>query len=291
MKRKLIQNLDSIVSIRLVLFLFCAIHPFGLADAQEKLGMDLSGRQLWHINALVSKLVKSGEIPEEVATQHKKRKDARKAELTKLKIGYMRIGVRAYHELTNPASSITETEYAELKTEGKNAVTTFHMFEFRDLIALYQSFPETVKTKLKNGDYDDIMPKKWVNKRNPHWVEESTAKVAKLTEDQTRAWNAIHQTYLEELNRFNEDVLPKVDAKREAALYYALFAGDEKAARKAYEADLEIHLKPDLMKFRQLRKLFAILTDEQKAVLAERSVKTYDKQKVSVEKFSFDKKK
>ena len=140
--------------------------------SDEATGMDLSKRQLWHVNALVDRLVKKGELPEEIAAKNKQRREAGKAELEKLKIGYMRIGARMRHEMTNPGPDvIREEDFKELAAKHLDAVAQYSLHGFRDLLALYNSLPDPVKAKLKAGDYDDLMPKKFVSKKSPSWME------------------------------------------------------------------------------------------------------------------------
>ncbi len=135
------------------------------------------------------------------------------------------------------------------------------------------------------------MPGKFVSKKSPSWMERSAARSAALTDEQTKQWDAIHEAYLAELAKFKEEQLEPAMAQSEAALFRALFAGDEEAAATAYQGHQDLEIEPDLIKLRQFAKLFALLTDEQKAKVEEHRLETYEKQKASVEKFSFDKKK
>ncbi len=285
------MKLNSFAPIRLPLFLVATIAFSPSAHAQEKLGMDLSKRQIWHINSLVSKLVRKGELPEEIANRNKQRKESGKAELTKLKIAYMQIGARIRHEITNPDQPISEDELTKLATKHLDAVSAYSMSGFRDVLALYQSLPQLVKAKLKSGDYDDLMPGKFVSRKSPSWMEKAAAKTAGLTDEQTERWDAIHEAYLAELTKLKNGKLAASNAKREAALLQALFTADEEAALAAYRSDYEVRIEPDRMKLREFAKLFALLTDEQKATYNKHRHETYDKQKSNIAKFSFDKKK
>lgn len=288
-----ITSLYSPATIRLpaLLLAIIAVTSVASAHAQDEVGIDLSKRQLWHINPLVDKLVKKGVLPEKIASNSKQRKADGIAELAKLKIAYMQIGARIRHEITNPGQAISEDELTKLATEHLNAVSAYKLSGFRDMLALFQSLPEPVKAKLKSGDYDDLMPRKFASKKSPGWMEKGAAKKANLTDQQARKWDAIHETHLAELTAFKNGKLAASDAKREAALFQALFASDEKAALVAYRSDYDVRIEPDRMKIREFTKLFAILTDEQKAAYNKDRLKTYGRQKASIAKFSFDKKK
>ena len=281
-----------IIFVRISLITLIAFSAHFVRSDEATTGMDLSKRQLWHVNALVDRLVKKGELPEEIASKNKQRREAGKAELEKLKIGYMRIGVRMRHEMTKPGPDvIREEDFKELAAKHLDAVAQYSLHGFRELLALYNSLPDPVKAKLKAGDYDDLMPKKFVSKKSPSWMENGAATRAGLSEEQSNKWDAIHEAYLADLATFKAEKLDPANEKKEAALFHALFTGDEEAALAAYQSNYTLRIEPDLMKLRQFTGLYALLTDEQKAKIEEHRLATYEKQKANVEKFSFDKKK
>ena len=268
------------------LVLICLVTSSGFSqEVKPKIGMDLEGRTLGHFNVLIRHLEKQGELPKEVIAEREKRKSGAEEARKKTKEAYINLGRKMRPILTDPASTITEKNLASCQKTCQSGGGLSHA-GFREQLALYQSLPDSMQAKFRNGDYDAFMPvrkeqsesrkKKLSNKAS--WMERNLARTAELNEEQTAKWNAIHEAYLAEMAEFTAGPMAKAGAKRNAALQCALIAGSEDDARAAYKADLDLQVKKSLMKWRQIRDLFKVLTDEQREKIVAQKKKAAEKQ-------------
>lgn len=264
-----------------------ALLAFIHGIAANAASLDLSQRQLWHVNALIDRLTKKGTLPAEIDKQRQRIIKASQAERTRLKRKYMAIGMEIRHAITDPAGGTSDTELSRLSTRHHQATQAYAMAGFRDILATYRLLPNAVKNGFQRGEYDRILPKRFVSKKSPSWMEKAVAKTAGLSHEQTRQWDAIHAAYLAELQRFKREQATPAELRRDADLFTALFTGDESAAQKAYASDTPIHVQLDLLKARQFRRLSALLKPSQKSAVQSYRAKTRAKQEKQVKNFRF----
>ncbi len=120
------------------LFLLLGLCPLLGANAGDKIGMDLSQRQFWHISRLIETLAKKGTIsPDIPATAKQIAKDAAD-ERTRLKKAYTTMGSQLHAELNSVKPTMSDAEHRDLVRKYRQAVGRFSHHGFLNQLKVYR---------------------------------------------------------------------------------------------------------------------------------------------------------